>query len=653
MNRSGLRRYAILAFVLLMVAAGVLTALSGAHAQAGVYTVTGEITDTDEAPLAGADVFLSPADEDGPTREATTDEDGTYTFDQVENGRYQVVANHACCTPADDTVDVGGTQLEHRVDLELEPDDASSDDAILLRGRTLHHDDETPIPNVRLTFHNHHDATAHHESRGHEETATTVTSKEDGTYVVELRPGHVRLTTQADGYDETTASFPIEENRDLDIPMRPASEQAATLQGTVQSDDGVPIEDARVSVAPDREDRCGPHYCTATPMPHGEEADRRGDVTFRYRPAASPYDDARTDEEGRYRLTTSEGPVRLTAWAHDHARTERTLHVIAGETHEENLTLQRIPPDNVRIEGTVIDQANGDPVPYAHVRLENQQWSHHNATITDENGTFELRTKPGYTILHARAHDRAPIPCDEAPHHPERSASSTQSSPAVPPCKTEEREHAYLPRSITLRGDNATRHDLDIELLRKPAPDARLQGWTINATNEEGIPNATITFTNELTHERGRATTDEDGSFRADVRFGYYTVRVLADGYYHAVENLEIAPNQTRTIAIELVPGQPRHGYVHHVAYAEEVPARDASQPTDGSDEAAAQEAMAAPPIEPVGGILTFEGSPGDLGPYDPARVDQASPSERPTPTVGLAMVMMLTGLLALARRRR
>lgn len=651
MTRPGLTLYAAIVLAALLSAGALVASLPGANAQAGIYTVTGTVTDTDDQALAGADVLLSPNNEDGPTREATTDEEGSFTFEQVENGRYQIVANHACCKPADETVEVQGTQLEERVDLTLEPDDDPTEDNILLQGRTIGHDDEDPIPDVRLTFQIHYDEPTHDDARRHGEATTTVTSSANGTYVIELRPGHVRLSAEADAYDETTASFTIEEDRTLDIPMRPASEQAAIIQGTVRSDDGEPLRGAHVSISPNHEHRCGPEACTAALPATREDSAQRDDVTFWFRSAASPYDDARTDEEGRYRLSTHDGPVRLTAWSQDHARTQRTFNATAGEAREENITLERIPPDNVHVEGRIVDQATGEAIPYVHVRLENQRWGHYNGTVTGENGSFEMRTKPGYTILHARADDRIPIPCEAEPVPQERSASPSQSTPARPPCSMEEREHAYLPRALTFQSEEGASHRFDFELIRKPAPDARLQGWAVNASSQEGIPNAHVTFTNELTNEHGRATTDEDGSFRADVRFGYYTIRAWADGHFQAVENVEIAPNQTRTVAIELVPGQARHGY--HVAYAEASHAPDARSHDDAGHDANVQEATSAAPMEPALGPVAFEAASGGLGPYDPSRVDEVSQSSLATPSTGMAAALVVASLAALARRSR
>lgn len=685
MNRLGSGLHAPLTVVLLLGAAALFFLAAPSTQAQGIYSVTGQVTDTNETPLSGAQVILSPEDE-GPARETTTDEEGAYSFEQTEAGSYQVVANHDCCQPASKAVDVGGMQLEHRVDLELEPEARSSEDTLVLSGRVVDHEGDQPVADVRLTFENYYEETEGEDEdrRGHGEATEITTSGANGTYAVELRPGHVRLLAEADGYDDTSASFRIDQDRELTIPVRPASEKAAVIEGVITSDDGESLSGARVSVARDHPTRCGPEVCYAeTPAePAREEEHAEHDnVTFRFRQAASPYDDARTDEEGRYRLTTREGPVRVSAWARDHVDAEQRLNVSAGQSHEVDLILERIPPDNVLVEGTVVDQATGDPIDFSHVRVENQAWGHYNRTFADENGSFELRTKPGYTIVHLSADEYRAHVCAQPHDAPERTAQSneshhgedTASSTAMrtspqPPCEPAQRETAYFPRAITFQAENDTVERLDVELAPRARTDARLEGWAINASDDQAIPDARVFLVNEQTNERGHATTDEDGSFAVDVRSGYYTVRVRAEGYFHAVDNVEIGPNQTRTVALELTPGQPRHGYVRPVAHAE-----DHAMAVEGDDEASARPSQedgeagqagsqpAGQGIASVGdladGPATFEGSGGDLGPYDPSRVGSTSgvgeDLPRPAPSPRLAVLVVLVSIAALLGRRQ
>lgn len=660
-------------FVLMLVVS--LGPLAPAQAQVGVYTLEGHVHDTDGQPLEGAFVALTPEDGSDTSRNVSTDAEGAYRFDNVSEGRYRMLSGHDCCGLERRVVDVNGTQLTHTVDLELPP---KGNGTLVLEGTV--HDVETgePVEGAELRFHNfptrgsyheHGNTTHAEEPRKNEEISTT--SGPEGDYEVELRPGQVRMLATAPGYAQTHAGFEIEQDRRVDIPLQETGTDAATVQGVVRSDAGHPIEDARLTIRVDRQAACDGDVCRE-PLPdrraHHQEV-RQDNVTFRIQPQASSHDGTGSDEDGRFTLEIQPGPVILQAWASDHVTEERRFTLDDNETRDVTLTLERIPEDTVMIDGTVIDQETGEPVPYAQVRLENQRWGHTNHTQTGEDGTFNLQTKPGYTTVIVTADQRVHRPCPQpaeanatAVDHegnttdthegdsgdgdePREASASRETRPARQGCQPTERDHGYYSNATTFVGEAGETRALDVELAPKNEPDAVLQGWVVNATGQEGIPDAELRLVNEATGQWGRVATDGNGSFRLDVTHGYYTIQIRADGYYRAIENVPVAEGEERTVALELTPGQARHGrccVVYDGAAEPYEPHRSTAATGDAggmdADDGRAVETGASAADQDLQAQASFESSGGGLGVYDAGRVGAGD--DRAVPGPGLMVVL-------------
>lgn len=657
-----------LACLLVLLAAGWAPA---ADAQIGPYTVEGQVLDPDGEPVQDAEVELTPANGSEPTQTTRSDEEGTYRFRNVEEGRWDLTAQHPCCGPAYRNVTVSGTQLVHEVDLELSREGSTGgEDTVLLRGRTVEKGTDEPAPEVRLTVENRYEG----PDGEHGQARVEVRSNANGTYVLELRPGWVSLEARGDGYDVTRAGFALEEDREVDVPMRPTEHAAVELSGRLLAPNGTAVPDGHVRVEPDRSGDCDADACAQPIRDDGHERVERDGVGFTIRSAADPYASTRADEDGTWRLTTREGAIRVTARAPEHLPARRSLDAAAGEEHSVNLTLTPIPPDSVTLDGRVEDAASGDPVPGATIRVENQAWGDHAWARTDANGTFTLSTKPGYTIVTVEADDphetvcaphaeRAVSTSSEAGEDHEGARESSSSPPGSiepePACRSVEREHAYRPQALTLVPEAEETRNLDVALEPRPAPSATLEGWIVNASSQEGIGNATLSLVNEDSGARGRAEADADGSFTVDVTPGYYTVRARAEGHYDAVQNVHVPRDETQRIAVEMTPGEPRHRSccivyaAHPEATAANATDAGGSTGSDGTSSGPTTRATATDGAEADAPSSRFEGGPGGLGPYQPGAERTDSPGdESAAPGPGLLAALLALLVAGILRRR-
>lgn len=663
---------------LVLAAALVLVLVPGSQAQpVGLYSVDGTVRDPGGDPVAGAEVTLIPVNASGGERTTRTDDGGRYGFGNLSQGTYDLTARASCCGPDYAPVEASGATLSQTRDLSLaDQRKPASNETVVLRGRTQGIEDGEAVPDVRLRLQAHHlvepAATAPGDGEEprdrrvpREEFTVRVRSEADGTYAVELPRGHVDLEARRDGYDVSQADPELEDDRRIDVPVRASETPAARLGGVVRSDDGAPVPGAHLVVG------WQPGDCRRDPCQRdgvqGDERRRSDGVWFRIQPAASRYDRTAADADGRWNLSVHPGTVELRTRHHDHLPDETRLEVAGGEERRVDVSLERIPPPSVELRGTVTDAATGEPVPSARVLVENQAWGTRNATRTGEDGTYELRVRPGYATLSVRA-GGDPVPCARpvASNATAGSASGdgTASSAVVrpEPCPegNRERDRGYLPWSRTLEPEAGEERTHSPALRPEPARSATLQGWVLNASSGEEIPDVTLRLRNEVTGDRVWTTTDGNGSFSVDVRPGYHTLRAPAlehrDAYYEAVRTLEVAPDTTRTLALNLTPGTPRHGCC--VVYgAEPVADRGSGSSAGGSagpEAGAGSSALPAPPGDPGA-----RSPGGGLGPYDPAMLGTASGSDAsggdglgaPGPGVPLAAAGIALAA-AVARRR-
>ncbi len=495
------------------------------------------------------------------------------------------------------------------------------------------------------------------------ESSQEVTTDENGTFQVEVRPGWVHLAVDEPGYMEVWASGEIREATSVDLAMRASDAEGATVTGTVTSADGSPLHHGWVSIHREYQERCDGDVCyaEATEGAIAEPERQEGPFYISYQPRYASYDSQQLGEDGTFEVQVAPGDYRLQASAQDHLEKGTSLSLQAGQTRQVDLMLQPVPGNTVTVRGTIVDAESGQPIEDAYVNVNNQRWGHWNNTRTGADGTFELATKPGYTLLTVHAERYYWIPCGEREMLAEEPAAGGGGDRAVStsmpaPCDQQEREHGYLSRSMSFVGQDGQASTFDLELKRAPAPDATFQGWIINTTSQEGIAGAQISFWNEETGSWGQAETDEDGSYTIDVRAGYYTINVWVEGYFQQVANAELASGETRTLTLELTPGQPRWGGCCY-AYAEQGRATSGVAMEDTASAPAMGDGDAASPpqgVQATGGQdAAYRGSGGGLGPYPGSQGTPQPPEDpdAPAPLPGAIVVMALLGLGAVALR--
>lgn len=651
-------------FLLVTLASSTIT-IQSAEAQTppvGPYTLEGTVKDYEGRALKDAKVVAHPA-AGGDQKADTTDDAGKYRIEQLSGGTWNVTAAHSCCLSAFSQITFSGTGVVVVKDFELKAKDPPlSGRSVTLKGFVREEKTSKTLANVAINIDNYYD-----ESASSFDTASrpmprggyqhfSVASGPDGSYSVDLNPGGVSLNVDKAGYDYLYASFDMRENRTLDLPMRPAENQTAILHGTIQSTTGTPLAFASINAGPDYECRGDVCATGAEPAP----ASPSGDVYFYYGPRNSQYNWTQSDEQGRWEMRILPGTLLVQGYAENHLEDRERITVASGQRREVRLVLEKVPDDSIRVHGKVVDAKTDDPILYAQVNLENQQWGHYNSTMTKEDGSYEFWTKPGYTIVTASAYKNYWTPCPAGAEPASENGSGFAPQPY--PCPTDgpqERQHDYMPRVATFVGQANGSQSLDFKLVQRPAPEAVFKGYVVNASNEKAVPGATVTFYNELTRDWGSAVTDEDGSYKILVHAGYYTVRAYAEHYFDGVLNTEIDNDQEKRLDVRLTPGEKRYGYYGPVyavadqgapggAPAKEGPAVGAPPPAPPpGTPPPTQRSAAGPSAE---GQQAYFGSGGGLGPYNPAEGGDGAGA--PGPGLAALLVGLAAALHLVARRR-
>lgn len=558
-------------------------------------------------------------------------------------------------------------------------DDEAGPRNLTLAGNLTHAETGEPVPNVTIRLDNRWMQETDGEKRyGHDSLSTT--TGPDGSYAVDVSRGDLHLWIDAPGYQRTSAGFEMREGLTLDIPLRPVSEDLATIEGVVTDTHGEPIADAHVNVHEHHDSRCDGDVCYASDERSVREGDAEGErqtvvhvdddtIVIRYEPRDDRYASTQTGEDGSYSVQVPAGNYTVRASASDHVREQTQTSVARGEIRTVDLALTPIPEDSVTVIGVVTDAETGDPIPYAEIQVENQAWGAWDHARTDEAGRFTVETKPGHLIVNTGAEETYWRPCEDAHPEPDRPMSShADPSTSVvrpePACDgRQDRAHSYLPQVATFQPDPEETITMDVSLDRKPQPSSTLSGWVVDAENETGIPDAYVSVRNEITGEWGRAVTDEDGSYTIDVRPGYYTVRTHAPGYLATAENVEIGDGEDVRLTLEAPPGEARYGGCC-IAYAESSAGeRDVAHETggDGAAGSGASGASDGASNEPApmprtssdtrdDDAMAFEGTGGGLGPYEASsHTNESADLEQTTPLVGVIGTVALVGLGAAA----
>jgi hypothetical protein len=376
----------------------------------------------------------------------------------------------------------------------------------------------------------------------------------------------------------------------------------------------------------------------------GSSSNSSNDVSFWYEPAGSQYASTNTDANGKYSLQTTAGRLVLSANADQYVENRTKFSASNGEKKTVNLVLERLPPDSVQVSGTVVDAESGKPIPYAQLSLENQRWGHYNSTMTKEDGQFSFNTKPGYTLLSISAEQQYWMPCTyEASDDP---AATSGFAPGEPyPCADggqRSRDRGYFSVVLSL-ADGAKTQGLAIKLQPRPAANAELKGYVVNASDQKALPGVQVHFFNEYTRDWGTATTDEFGSFKIKVHAGYYTVRAYAEHYFDGVANVQVQEDESKRVDVPLTPGEKRYGGCCYAMGHSDMGYASKSSSAGGPEPMSVQ--TVAPQTGSEGSGRDESGSAS----YQPL-TEPKSGGTSPGASVGLLVAALLA--LALVRRR-
>lgn len=477
----------------------------------------------------------------------------------------------------------------------------------------------------------------------------------------------------------------------------------ATLSGLVTDGHGNPVAGASVSV-----NSWGPIYyetsATSEPTPDSPESSDEVDpdhdsnsttATSTGSGYARPccysggFNSTVTGKDGRYSLGVWSGDMQVSVYRDGFASASAQVHAEPGDDASQDFTLKAFPAKTAHVVGKITDAKTGKGIGFASLSVRSPLYGLYECSWTDadrqassgsgsagsgtmepakddvaimpypynpgcaisvhSDGSFDGNVTPGYTIVSAYAWQD----CSTS-----RDADGSTSTSCGP---------EYLPwtKTLDLPANQTTR--LDIRLPSRPAPDATVSGYLVDAETGQAIPGASISFSNQETYAYGSATTDHDGSYSLRLRSGYHSVSVYANGYLSWEGVLQV-PKGSSPFDVELTPGQESYGGGCCYAYAMDKaggPAPAVVQ-SSGGGSASAMTAAESRDLSAAGGGNggeQYEDLGGGLGPYDAEKRADALVDSQPdnppesaskgSPGAGLLLTGLAFGLALVAVRRR
>lgn len=608
-----------------------------AQGSVAVYEIEGLVTDERSAPLKDASLQLLPRAGGNALQTVKSDAAGAYKFSMVAPGEYVVSASHDCCRRAGvDVTIAGGATLKTTAPTLVLPlkQPVASGDPVKLSGVVKSTKDQSPVSHTFLAIQSYYGGggCSGDVCKAQGSQYFSIETDATGAFELDVNRGtaHVRATHA--GFDATQGSIVTDKDSTISVPLRPATDNTLRLSGVLRNLDGQPIGGGHVNAGPDYASRCPPDAdCMAQLAPDGPTPAPSGGWT--YESDGPQYNSTQSQNDGSWSMRVVANKLRVTGSAPDHLEAHKMVEAVAGQDMTIDLKLERVPPDSVTIRGRVTDRDTGKPIAQASVSIENQKWGSYANTQTDADGRYELKTKPGASILTVRA-DAMGYVCPASAQ--EGSADAMMVAPCQPSAP---RDSEYLPAAQNFDAAADQTVTRDVKLRARPAAQSTFQGWIVDAQTEKGIANAVVTFYNEDTRDWGSATTDADGSYKIKVHAGYYSVRVWAEHYFDAVANPEIGERTTQTLTLRLEPGEKRYGGWGCCAYA----VADSMHAEGGAP--GSRESQGAP--VPVDGQKAYEGAAGGLGPY------QAVPPKGSAPGAAAMLAICALVLVAFVRRTR
>lgn len=597
--------------------------------------------------LARSGTLPSPAPSPlGPTEaSATADANGYYSFGSLTAGDYTFTVTRTGFQDATGTVTVSSGTIR---------DFVLTGKVVEAKGRVLD-PDGGPVAKATVGL------------CCSEQGYVSATTGSDGRYTFSVQAGFYSFDVNAPGFQPSYQSLLVD-GSDLDVKLERIPPQDSRIAGTVVDQDGAPVPEARVSVY---------NYggcCSAYDSVGASSSSR---------PYYSGENYTFTDASGKFTIGAYAGDNSLTVTKDGYAYHNRNVFAEPGKTASADVAIVKYPEKTARIEGKLLDAKTGKPVPNAYVNLQSPQYGLYEcsqpesagggssgsstgsdtvasspaigmpapypapgcAIVTRSDGTFEGLVTPGYAILSVYVDWYAS--CSE---------SSSSDGSFTRSCGP---EYYSWSGSRLLAADDTT--VFDIRLRSRPATDAEVSGYVVDADTGKAIPGAQVSFSNQDTYGWGSATTDQDGSYRLKLRAGYHSVSVWAEGHLRWEGVLDV-PKGDSPFDVTIQPGQEAYccpGPYYYggggVAYAE---ASDGGKAYTGTATPApmaggASQGASLDQASRGGSGEQYEDLGGGLGPYDPAKREALleDPSNG-SPGPGILALLAAVGAVLLVRRR-
>jgi hypothetical protein len=290
-----------------------------------------------------------------------------------------------------------------------------------------------------------------------------------------------------------------------------------------------------------------------------------------------------TDQGGRFSFPAYGGSVNLRIEDPAFMPYYDSFWADAGTSITRDITLLRLPERNAQISGKVVDATNGHAIADYWISLESpgfgrsecsqvqDSWStsppsmappyppprHWDGGYVDgghygyrdpgcalrilPDGTFRGNVTPGYTVLRVNANQGCVESQDVGGSY--RRDCGPEFMPYVQSFQLDEKGLA-----------------LTVRMQQKPAPDAVVSGYLVDAASQKALTRGRIEFSNEQSPGWGYAGTDGDGSYKLRLRSGYHTITATVPGYFQWHGTLLVRPGDN-SFDVPLVAGGQAQGY--------------------------------------------------------------------------------------------